>query len=76
MSWGMSAPFNSELEEPDPSAFLIKRPGSGRNLGSNLGIGIRILDPPFQSLEGTEQPQVSLDMSWGQAETGRNGGSA
>ena len=74
--WQIGVPFNGELEEPDPSIVLIKRPGSGRNLRSNLGIGIRILDPPFQSLEGAEQPQVSLDMFWGQAETRRNGGDA
>jgi len=76
MSWQMSAPFNGELEEPDPSVVLIKRPGSGRNLRSNLGIGVRILDPPFQSLEGTEQPQMSLDMPRGQAKAGRSGGDA
>lgn len=74
--WQISAPFNGELEEPDPSIVLIKRSGSGRNLRSNLGIGIRILNPPFQSLEGAEQPQVSLDMLWGQAEIRGNGGDA
>lgn len=74
--WQISAPFNGELEEPDPSIVPIKRPGSGRNPGSNLGIRIRILDPPSQSLEGAEQSQVSLDMLWGQTETRRNGGDA
>ena len=72
----MNSPFNGELKEPDPSIFLFERHGSRRNFRSNLGIGIGILDPPFQSLEGAEQPQVSLDMFWGQAETRRNGGDA
>jgi hypothetical protein len=76
MSRQMSAPFNGELEEPDPSVVLIKRLGSGRNLRSNLWIGIWILDPPFQSLEGAKQPQVSFDMFWSQAEARRNGGDA
>ena len=76
MSWRAHPPFNGELEEPDPSVVWIKRPGSCRNLRSNLRIGIRILDSPSESLEGTEQPQVSLDMLLGQVKTRGNGGNA
>lgn len=54
MWWQISVPFHGELEEPDPSVVCIKRSGSRRDPRRHLRIGIRILDPPFQSLEGTE----------------------
>jgi len=72
MSLQISEPFNGELEKPDPSVVGIKRPGSGRDPERNLRVGIRILDPPFQSLEGAKQPQVSLDVLRGQVEVRGN----
>ena len=48
------APFDGELEEPDPSVVWVERLGSWGDPRRHLGIGIRILDPPLQSLEGAE----------------------